>query len=480
MTMKTDKWITKFEPFAGRLIEKYQVPGTALAVSHHGKMIYKEGKGYRNVDEKLEVTENTLFGIASITKSFTAIAIMQLQERGSLTVNDPVVRYLPEFKTSDPAHTERVTIHHFLTHTSGLPTLPTLYYAMKRTMENDSSISEQQMERLNEHEPIDDYEQLMSFVGELTFDLLGEPGTEFSYSNDAYALLGAIVERVSGMPYDEYVTENILKPLNMTSSTFDLNRVIHAEDVTTLYASKEEDGEKEIYKSDVWWDAPAMLAGGFLRSTLKDMMKYTELYLNDGTVHHSRILTPESLREMVHPHVQYEKNKYYGYGLMITPDYNGATLVEHGGSLKGVSSHLSVVPEKRLAGVVLTNIVGVPVSSLLLGALNAVQGVEPDTPLQTYQDYEVQADLLEKYCGTFTSGEGAEINVTKKDNQLLFESEGESYSMRPVDRHLFTVEMNESETPVRFLVNDEQEVYGIFLGVRQLLKGEVEQKSESV
>ncbi|WP_096435175.1 serine hydrolase domain-containing protein [Alteribacter populi] len=478
--MQKQTWISNFEPFADKILDKYKVPGTAIAVSKDGEALYQRGIGYRNLEKKLTVTEDTIFGIASITKSFTAIAIMQLQEAGKLSVEDRVITYLPEFNISRKEQADKITIHHFLTHTSGLPTLPSLYFAMKRSMENDPSVTDKQQARLKEHDPIDHYHHLIAFISELEFDLLGEPGTEFSYSNDAYALLGAIIERVSGLPYDEYVTEYILKPAGMTSSTFDLDRVINSEHVTTIYASKEEEEEKEIYEAENWWDSRAMLAGGFLRSTQKDMMRYTELFLNDGKVGEQRILTPESVKEMTHPHFQFLEGKYYGYGLMITPDYNGGTLVEHGGSLKGVSSHMSIVPEKGLAGIVLTNLVGVPVSPLLLGALNSIQGLTPETPLQTYRDFSVNSNDLIRYIGKYTSGEFAEMEISMESDQLSFTTEGKTYPMRPVGKDLFTMEMNETEVPIRFLFDHHGENDRLFIGVRQLLKENSEEKAESV
>ncbi|MFA9560511.1 serine hydrolase domain-containing protein [Evansella sp. AB-rgal1] len=468
--MENQKWIENFEDYANKIISKNKVPGAALGVAKDGEVIYERGYGHRNMEQNLEVTNDTIFGIASITKSFTAVAIMQLQEAGRLTVEDKVITYLPELILGNKEHTEKVTIHHLLTHTAGLPPLPTLYHTMRRTMENDSSISEKQRARLKERDPIDNYEQMMKYIGELDIELLGEPGTQFSYSNDSYALLGAIIERVSGTPYDVYVSENILKPVGMKNSTFDINAVLNSPMVTVIYASKENKGEKEVYASEAWWDSYTMYAGGFLRSTLADMLSYTEIFRNGGTVGENRILTPESVQEMIHPHVPYQENKYYGYGLMITPDYMGGTLVEHGGSLKGVSSNFGVVPEKGLASVVLINLAGVPAAKLMVAAFNAVQEVSPEKPLATYTDFEINSDELEQYVGNFKSGEGAEMSVTKEEGKLHLTMEGASYPMRSVGEHLFTIELNESETPIRFLFNINGEMYGLFLGVRQILK----------
>ncbi|ADU31019.1 serine hydrolase domain-containing protein [Evansella cellulosilytica] len=463
-------WISSFEDFANGIFSKYKVPGAAVGVAKDGELIYERGFGHRNVEKSKEVTNDTIFGIASITKSFTGVAIMQLQEAGKLAVDDKVITYLPNLILGNEKHTRQITIHHLLTHTAGLPPLPTLYHAMRRTMEEDSSVSEKQRDRLLQHDPIDNNDQLIKFLSELQIDLLGDPGTQFSYSNDSYALLGAIIEQVSGQRYDEYVTENILKPVGMKNSTFDLNIVLSSPKATTIYATTDSDGEKEVYASDTWWDSKAMYAGGFLRSTLDDMMRYTEIFRNSGQVGDIQILKAESVKTMIHPHVQFQENKFYGYGLMITPNYNGGTLVEHGGSLKGVSSNFGVIPEKGLASVVLTNLVGVPAFKLMVAAFNAIQELAPETPLSTYDDYELSSEDYKKYVASFESGEGAEMSVVKEDHQLYFQSEGKSYQMRPVGEHLFTINMNESETPIRFLFNNEGDLSGLFLGVRQILK----------
>ncbi|GEN45471.1 serine hydrolase domain-containing protein [Alkalibacillus haloalkaliphilus] len=473
-------WVKSYETYIEEILDKYQVPGAAFGVVKGGEVIYERGFGYRNVDEQLEVNEDTIFGIASITKSFTGVAIMQLQEAGELSVEDKAVKYLPVLNFGNKQHTEKVTIHHLLTHTAGLPPLPSLYHAMRRSMENDSSVSEKQMERVKSHEPIETYEELMTFIGQLEVDLLGEPGEEFSYSNDCYALLGAIIERVSGVPYDQYVTENILKPAGMVNSTFKMDEVLQSDNVTTIYATEEKDGEKEVYASEAWWDSYAMCAGGFLRSTLADMMRYTEIFRNEGKVGESRIITPESVQVMIQPHVQFQDNKYYGYGLMITPNYNGGTLVEHGGSLKGVSSNMGVVPEKGLACVVLNNLSGVPAFKLMLAGFNAAQDIAPEKPLTSFNDYAVNETDFDLYVGIYKSGEGAEVAISKEDDKLYYKGEGEALLMRPVGEHLFTIEISESESPIRFLFNNEGEVRGLFHGVRQIPKAlDVEEEVET-
>ncbi|MBX5476970.1 MAG: beta-lactamase family protein, partial [Clostridia bacterium] len=341
-----------YEEYGRKLLEPYGTPGASVAIAEDGRMTYHHGFGYRDAEERLPITPDTVFGIGSITKSFTAMCIMKLQEAGKLSVYDPVVRYLPEFRTPDPELTRQMTIHHFLTHTSGLPPLPSLMRALARSMREDPDVDQPEArKRIEEAEPVDTYEQLLECIANTPFELLGPPGEFFSYSNDAYALLGAIVARVSGQSFTEYLRKEILEPAGMTSTTMDVPEGPAFPDVSSLYIEKEKDGKEWIKKSPVWWQAPAMDAAGFLRSSARDMLRYLEIFRTGGRVGDRRILSEESVREMTAPRVQVSPTMYYGYGLMITPDYHGVTLVEHGGNVKGVSAYMSVVPERGWTGV---------------------------------------------------------------------------------------------------------------------------------
>ncbi|WP_252312328.1 serine hydrolase [Sinobaca sp. H24] len=210
----------KFNEFADSTVEQHKIPGTMIAIQKDGVDTFKKGFGYRDVDQKREVTSQTVFGIGSITKSMTCTAILQLQEAGKLSVHDPVLTYLPEFQTPNPAKTKQMTIHHFMTHSSGIPPLPTLFYANKNSIEAEGS--KEQYEAMgikwDENGSIDTNEELLAFLAAQDYDLLGEPGQYMSYSNDAYSLLGIIIERVSGQTYADYLIEHLFKPLGMKNT----------------------------------------------------------------------------------------------------------------------------------------------------------------------------------------------------------------------------------------------------------------------
>ena len=183
---------------------------------------YFKGFGTRDLENNRPVTDQTVFGLASVTKSFTALAIMQLAERGLLSPQDPVTKYLPEFGISQ-FDANAVTIEHLITHTAGIPPLPTLGYSIRGNTERDLAPKSDEQEK--PFPRIDTIEQLLDYIAKGEYKMLGAAGSYLSYSNDTYGLLGEIIKSVSGQPYEEYVRQHILQPLGMSRSTFELDEI---------------------------------------------------------------------------------------------------------------------------------------------------------------------------------------------------------------------------------------------------------------
>lgn len=445
-------WAEAYERYAAGVLERYGAPGMAVAVARDGRIIYEAGLGWRDREKRLPATPDTIFGIGSVTKSFTCMAIMQLVDEGRLSVDDPVVRYLPEFSVPNRAYRDAITIHHFMTHTSGLPPLPSLGYALARSLERDPQAARLRGHRHVQNPPviIDTAEQLLEFIAQHDFELLGPPGAVFSYSNDAYALLGTIIERVSGQRYEDFVTRRILEPLGMTRSTFDAGALATMEPVTTLYAQSP--GDDQVFAAPVWWDAPAMTAAGFLRSTVQDLLKYMEVYRRNGTVNGERILSPGSVARMTRPYVRFAPGQYYGYGLMVAPNYRGLTLVEHGGNIKGVAAWVGVVPEADVTAAVLLNMTGVPASDLMLSAMNAPLGLPLETRRVQYPDWQPEPGQVDPLLGTYRSGEGMEVTFGRDDAGLYARLDGRRHPARLVAPRLAVIRVKDAEEPVEFLV----------------------------
>lgn len=460
------------EVYARKRMEDAKLPGAFIGIAKDGQLQYAEGLGYRDREKQEKITPDTVFGIGSITKSFTCVAIMQLQEAGKLSVHDPVVTYLPEFRTKDEERTKRITIAHLMSHTSGLPSLPTLYYAMRRSMEIDPVMEgNEEGVDLTGHDPIDTYEQLMAFIAGLDVELLGEPGTEFSYSNDGYSLLGAIIERVSGQSYESYLKEHLLEPAGMKHTVFLIEELGDYEDITTLYTSNKAAQEKEVIAAPLWWDAPSMRAAGFLKSTGRDMLAYAEIFRTGGMVGDVRILSEESVRQMIGNYAGMEPSRHYGYGFMVTPDFRGGTLIEHGGAIKGVAAQLCIIPEQGISCVILTNLDGSPSTELLAAAINTAQSLPVEEPIALYPDYSVSADLLNEFIGEYQSGEGEKVQVSVNNAGLELQFQGMTLPLRAVKEDSFVFKIGTGqERYIRFIRSDTGEVSRVSFHFRQLIK----------
>ena len=200
----------EFEAFVEEIMETEQIPGVAVALSQNGKTIYKKGFGKRDIETNEPVTPETIFGIASVTKSFTALAIMKLAEEGKLQIEDAVTKYLPNFRLIGYDNIDEIKIHHLLSHTTGIAT-------MKR------------MEQLN------GFEEHLRYINETERTILGKPGEYICYNNDMFLLLGAIIEQVTGENYQAYIRKLLLEPLKMNRTTYSLRELHSFENVTTPY-----------------------------------------------------------------------------------------------------------------------------------------------------------------------------------------------------------------------------------------------------
>ncbi|NRQ55021.1 serine hydrolase [Brevibacillus sp. HD1.4A] len=472
-------WVSAYETLAEQTVQESQAPGVIIGINQHGDSLYRKAYGYRDAERKWAITPDTVMGLASVTKSFTCMAIMQLQEAGKLSVHDPVVAYLPEFRTPDQACTERMTIHHFMTHSAGIPPLPVDMLAVKNSLfdtipEEDNPIH--RFIKKEQQKPIRTHADLLEVLAHVQYELLGEPGQHFSYSNECYALLGAIVERVSGKPYDVYVKEHILEPADMRSSTFLLGDLPRFPEVTTIYHKRDNHGKLEVYPDFDWEEGPAVMAAGHLNSTVRDMLNYAEIFRTGGCVGKERILSAESVRQMTLPHVICNYKKHYGYGLMVEPNYYGGTLLKHGGAIKGVAAHLAIVPERGLTAVVLANLIGTPVEKLTLTALNLIEGREAAEPLTKYEDYCVSPERFQAYVGDYASGEGMNVSVTVEEGALvltnhtaLFPNEkGLKYPLLPIAENYFLAQMDGSELTVGFANQADGQAKAVSVGYRQI------------
>jgi CubicO group peptidase (beta-lactamase class C family) len=185
-------WERRFEDFAAEIIARGRIPAVAVALAQESEVVYERGFGCRDAGGELPVTPDTRFGLGSVTKSFPALAIVQLEAAGKLAVADPVARWLPEFRLPRPEDARfaaEITIHHFLTHSSGLPPEPALLHARARSICADPDLARLHPRPLSVPDNICDleriatYEELMGLMARQDFAVLAPPGRVLSYSN---------------------------------------------------------------------------------------------------------------------------------------------------------------------------------------------------------------------------------------------------------------------------------------------------------
>ena len=303
----------KVDEYMKAAMKHDQFSGSIL-VARRGMPVISKGYGMASYELSVPNTPDTAFRIASLTKQFTAMAVMQLQERGKLKVDDPLCKYIDKC----PPSWSPITIRHLLTHTSGIPN----YSSLPRL---DEEISVRQYTRAE-------------FVGVFRdLPLQFTPGENYRYSNSAYYLLGLIIERVSGKNYGDFIRENIFVPLGMTSSGYgDLHSVIR----------NRADGYDWGLNSFVrpkWELLHDTFSSGALYSTTGDLLRW------DAALYTEKLVSQKSLDEIFTA----VKNNY-GYGWEIEKRLDRPA-TSHSGSLLGFSSYILRFPDDRVTVIVLSN-----------------------------------------------------------------------------------------------------------------------------
>ena len=295
--------------------------GTVL-VARQGRILYQHAFGLANREWNVPNDLHTKFEIGSMTKQFTALLILQLVNEGKIRLGGHLADYLPYYRKDTGA---RVTIHELLSHTSGIPNFTDL----PGFLEGPASRTQYSAK-----------EFAQKFCsGDLQF----EPGSKFAYSNSGYSLLGAILEQVSGMSYEQLVQDRISGPLGMNDSGYN-----HSETVTPHRASGYERSASE-FKNARYYDMSIPFAAGALYSTVGD------LYLWDQALYTERLL-PANLRDLLFkPNLE---NYGYGWGILIPKagsPYAGESIPMHGGAIFGFQSVMQRIPKHRELIVLLDN-----------------------------------------------------------------------------------------------------------------------------
>jgi CubicO group peptidase (beta-lactamase class C family) len=345
----------------------------AILVARDRKILLDKAYGDANLEWNIPNTPTTKFQLASITKEFTAAAILLLAERGKLNVNDSVKKYMPDA----PPAWDKITIYNLLTHTSGIPNKFDGITSWSQTMPPDKLIA------AFRDKPLD-----------------FEPGTSGKYSNAGYYLLGYLIEKISGQSYGDFVEENIFKPLGMNDSGYDSKSKIIPRRASG-YRFGPSGPEQSQYQ-----DITLRFSAGGLYSTTEDLLRWEQGLFGN------KLLAAESVKTMTTP-VQFN----YAGGLMAAK-FDGHLAFELGGEMDGFTSDMIYYPDDKLTVIVLNNLSGEPeaISMKLAAVAHGEKVILPSDR----KEVAVSPSVLARYVGTYYDmTPGYNLVVTLEDGHLV-------------------------------------------------------------
>jgi CubicO group peptidase (beta-lactamase class C family) len=362
--------ITSFDHIIDSLYKPSEPGGVAL-VARHNQVLYNHAFGMANMELRVKMQPDMIFEIGSMTKQFTAVCILQLMEQGKLKLDDPINKYL----TDCPAAWQPITIEHLLTHTSGI---------------------------VDEAGP----QAALTDIVKLYRDksLASIPGTKKVYSNISYNLLGFIIEKISGMPYPDYLQKKILSPLGMNDTYYGSNERIIPGRVPGYIKAKRGNGFLNSYM----FITPS--AAGALISNTTDLLKWNQALIS------GKLIKPETLNKAWSSYQLADgKSSYYGYGWETDGTIQGSSIIEHGGVAVGYLTDAIYLPKEDIYVAVLTNQRGV-LPEIVAANLAAITIGKP----YHLKEIALNDDSLKAYTGVYKQADDTVARYITLNNHHLY------------------------------------------------------------
>lgn len=403
-----------------------EVPGLAIGVVHDQDLVWSAGYGFADLESREAMTPSTLFRIGSISKIFTATAILQLRDRGLLRLDDPVAEHLPWFAI-ESRFTEDgpITIRHLLTHTAGLPREAAFPYWTTHEFPSRDAVR----------------------ASLASLPAIHPPARRYKYSNLGMALLGEVVMAVSGMRWSDYLASRIFGPLGMADSTGDPTAAHHARRATS-YMRRLENGTRKIFD---YYDTEALRPAANVVSSVDDLARFAMLHLRidaqDIVDHRLPVLAPTTLREMQRPHWVHESwsgGRGLGWSIARRGD---TTIVSHGGWIGGNRCALMLDPASKIAVIAMVNADDASPNDFANQALDVLgPAIRASTPAPDVARFLVTTDQLARYTGLYTDPWDWRYRVIVKDGTLHFyehdyppsdRAESNLNRLEPIAEHTF-------------------------------------------
>jgi CubicO group peptidase (beta-lactamase class C family) len=402
-------------------------PGASVLVAKDGKIIYQKGFGYADVGNHVPFTPETKSRIGSITKQFTASAILKLQEEGKISVNDKLSKFIPDFPRGD-----EVTIHHLLTHTSGIHSFTSKPDFMKNATVEIKS------------------EDMINSIKKDPYDF--NPGEKFLYNNSGYFILGYIIEKISGESYEDYLKKTFFDPLGMKDTGVHNSHTIYEHEAFGYSY----DGK---FQKAISWDMSQAGGAGWMYSTVGDLYRWNEGIFNGKVLNESSLksaFTPVILNDGKEPK---DLGGGYGYG-WVTAEYRGLKVISHGGGLNGFNSDLTRYTDINATVTVLQNCIpeapgtGASELSRQIQEIFFWEQMKPQESVKV--DKTVSSSKYDDYVGRYDYN-GTIMKVRRDGDRLLAQLAGQpEFEIFPKSENEFFWKVVDAQ--VTFVKNEKGEV----------------------
>ncbi len=368
---------SEIDEFVQQQMKDGDIPGVAVAVVQGNEVLYLKGYGVTSLKTPSPVTPETVFELASISKSFTALGVLLLNDKGLIDLDTPVQQYLPEFKLPDP-QASLITVRQLLDQSSGLPgsfAEPLLYYQGSDAME-----------------------KMLTAIDHVHLDR--EPGSSFEYANMNYTILGALIEKVTGMSFEDYMQQNVFTPLDLGHTT------LYPDVAASLGQA---DGHQPMFGHIVTRSMPyyrSMSPAGWVMSSARDMAQWLLVQLNSGHADKGQVFPANDIKEMQTPAIQFNQNEEemsYGMGLFLRNE-QGVPIIWHGGDTPSFLTDMLIIPGHDFGVVVLTNSQASTIGHTIApGIANLLLGLKLEpTPVPWWAHWKT-IDTMATYALGFTS-----------------------------------------------------------------------------
>lgn len=390
----------------------------SVLVAKGDNILISKGYGMANLELQVENTPQTKFRIGSVTKQFTALAIIQLEEKGLLKITDHIDKFLPDYPNGG-----KITIHHLLTHTSGIPS-----FTHFPEFEHDKIL------------PTTPLEIIDKFKHK---ELLFKPGSEYKYSDSEYIILGYIIEKVSGKSYQKYLNYNIFRPLNMFNTDYDNSKII-----LKNRASGYDYEDGILYNSD-YNDMSLPFAAGALFSTTEDLYKW------DRALYKDMLVKDSSLTKIFTP---YKKN--YGYGWYIDNFYTHKKIWHHG-YIDGFSAVITRFVDDNTCIIILSNLINTPILQIN-DDIAAILFDKPYRSPENLKTIKIDEEQMKGYTGTYEINPNFKIDVKIINNHLFSQATGQGkFELFPKNSdEFFTIDF---ESTIYFQKDNIRKIDGLII-----------------